>query len=130
MLTERDRACEPSLGMNRFLEGGAIGASVPFLSIEGFKPDAASSPKAMGVGLFLSILFHAALIAVILRASIMPMGMDGSENRIDIELISPPCLSGAGLVAFAAAGFVMLADFALEIDVSGVGEDVVILARR
>lgn len=47
----------------------------------------------MGVGLFLSILFHAALIAVILRASIMPVGMDGSENRIDIELISPPPLA-------------------------------------
>ena len=44
----------------------------------------------MGVGLFLSMLFHAALIAVILQASIMPMGMEGNENRIEIELLSPP----------------------------------------
>jgi protein TonB len=44
----------------------------------------------MGMGLFLSILFHAAVVAVILQASIMPMGLDGRENRIEVELLGSP----------------------------------------
>ena len=90
MLTERDRFSIPSLGAERFLEAKAIGTSVPFLSVEGLRPDAASSQKAFGMGLFLSIVFHVVLVAIILQASIMPMGMEGGENRVEVELISPP----------------------------------------
>jgi len=91
MRSERNEASIPSLGTERVLEGGTIAAfSVPFLSVEGLKPDTASSQRTMGMGLSLSILFHIVVVAVILRTSIMPMGRDESESLVTIELVSPP----------------------------------------